>query len=97
MGPLNSKPHLEKVLRYINYALEDGGQVLCGQGIESCDLPSQNKEVKLAVGMLSNYIISCHQQYHFICNKSKGSTSRIRSWITYFDVCQNFKENTIYS
>lgn len=46
MGPLNSKPHLEKVLRYINYAVEDGGQVLCGQGVDSCDLPSHNKEVK---------------------------------------------------
>lgn len=44
MGPLNSKPHLEKVLRYVNYAVEDGGQVLCGQGVDSCDLPSQNKE-----------------------------------------------------
>ena len=26
MGALNSKPHLEKVRRYIEYAVEDGGQ-----------------------------------------------------------------------
>ncbi|KAK8407533.1 hypothetical protein O3P69_002230 [Scylla paramamosain] len=44
MGPLNSKPHLEKVLRYISYAVEDGGQVLCGHGVEILDLPPQNKE-----------------------------------------------------
>ena len=26
MGALNSKPHLEKVRRYMDYAVEDGGQ-----------------------------------------------------------------------
>ena len=26
MGALNSKPHLEKVRRYTDYAVEDGGQ-----------------------------------------------------------------------
>ena len=26
MGALNSKPHLEKVRRYMEYAVEDGGQ-----------------------------------------------------------------------
>ena len=45
MGPLNSKPHLEKVLKYITYAVEDGGRVLCGHGVDTCDLPLQNKEV----------------------------------------------------
>ncbi|XP_045131047.1 2-aminomuconic semialdehyde dehydrogenase-like isoform X2 [Portunus trituberculatus] len=44
MGPLNSKPHLDKVLKYISYAVEDGGQVLCGHGVDILDLPSQNKE-----------------------------------------------------
>lgn len=46
LGPLNSKPHLEKVMKYITYAVEDGGEVLCGHGVDILDLPPQNKEVR---------------------------------------------------
>jgi len=31
MGALNSKQHLEKVRSYMGYAVEDGGQILCGE------------------------------------------------------------------
>ncbi|KAK7076260.1 Aldehyde dehydrogenase 8 member A1 [Halocaridina rubra] len=34
MGALNSKPHLEKVRRYIKYAVEDGGKIECGEGVD---------------------------------------------------------------
>ncbi|KAG0715505.1 Aldehyde dehydrogenase family 8 member A1 [Chionoecetes opilio] len=44
MGPLNSKPHLAKVLKYITYAVEDGGEVLCGPEVDRSDLPALNKE-----------------------------------------------------
>lgn len=43
MGALNSKPHLEKVQRYVNYAVEDGGTILCGEGIDILNIPEQNK------------------------------------------------------
>ncbi|XP_071529607.1 2-aminomuconic semialdehyde dehydrogenase-like [Panulirus ornatus] len=43
MGALNSKPHLEKVRRYVRYAVEDGGTVLCGEGIDMCIIPEENK------------------------------------------------------
>ena len=33
MGALISKEHLEKVRRYVNYAIEEGGQILCGETV----------------------------------------------------------------
>ena len=35
MGALVSKEHLEKVRRYVNYAIEDGGQILCGETVNA--------------------------------------------------------------
>lgn len=45
MGALNSKPHLEKVKKYVKYAIEDGGSVLCGEGVDLLLLPEDNKQV----------------------------------------------------
>lgn len=45
MGALNSKPHLEKVKKYVKYAVEDGGSVLCGEGVDLLLLPEDNKQV----------------------------------------------------
>jgi len=33
MGALVSKEHKEKVQRYVQYAIEDGGQILCGETV----------------------------------------------------------------
>ncbi|XP_042893530.1 2-aminomuconic semialdehyde dehydrogenase-like [Penaeus japonicus] len=44
MGALNSKPHLEKVKKYIKYAVEDGGTVLCGEGVDLLLLQEDNKQ-----------------------------------------------------
>ena len=33
MGALVSKEHKEKVQRYVHYAIEDGGQILCGETV----------------------------------------------------------------
>ena len=33
MGALVSKEHKEKVQRYVDYAIEDGGQILCGETV----------------------------------------------------------------
>ena len=33
MGALVSKEHMEKVQRYVGYAIEDGGQILCGETV----------------------------------------------------------------
>lgn len=44
MGALNSKPHLEKVKEYVKYAVEDGGSVLCGEGVDLLILPEDNKQ-----------------------------------------------------
>lgn len=81
MGPLNSKPHLEKVLRYINYAVEDGGKVLCGHGVDSLELPSQSKEVMCTC--FNRYIMTCNEQYQLICNNLAHWRITIthRSWI----------------
>ncbi|CAL4060495.1 unnamed protein product [Meganyctiphanes norvegica] len=43
MGALNSKPHMEKVKRYIGYAKEDGGNILCGEGVDMLNVPEHNK------------------------------------------------------
>lgn len=43
LGALISKSHLEKVRTYINYAVEDGGTVVCGEGVDICILPEENK------------------------------------------------------
>ena len=33
MGALVSKEHMQKVRKYINYAIEDGGQIVCGETV----------------------------------------------------------------
>ena len=33
MGALVSKEHMEKVRKYINYAIEDNGKILCGETV----------------------------------------------------------------
>ena len=33
MGALVSKEHLEKVRRYVKYAIEEDGQILCGETV----------------------------------------------------------------
>lgn len=94
MGPLNSKPHLEKVLRYINYAVEDGGQVLCGQGVDSCDLPLQNKEVKctaetslLIMISIGSFVMNLELYYRI--------KIRFRGWICIFSLCVCFETQKI--
>eukprot|EP00095_Tigriopus_kingsejongensis_P012399 snap_masked-scaffold364_size194629-processed-gene-0.15 protein:Tk12399 transcript:snap_masked-scaffold364_size194629-processed-gene-0.15-mRNA-1 annotation:"hypothetical protein DAPPUDRAFT_128869" len=39
MGALNSEVHLKKVQTYIEYAKEDGGQILCGETVTTLSLP----------------------------------------------------------
>uniref|UniRef100_V9KKH3 2-aminomuconic semialdehyde dehydrogenase n=1 Tax=Callorhinchus milii TaxID=7868 RepID=V9KKH3_CALMI len=43
MGALISKEHLQKVKGYISQAQKEGGKILCGEGIESLDIPDKNK------------------------------------------------------
>ncbi|XP_045609702.2 2-aminomuconic semialdehyde dehydrogenase [Procambarus clarkii] len=43
MGAMVSKDNLETVRGFVNLALEEGGAVLCGDDIESCSLPTENK------------------------------------------------------
>ena len=35
MGALVSKEHMAKVRRYINYAIEEGGKILCGETVNT--------------------------------------------------------------
>ena len=35
MGALVSKEHMAKVRRYINYAIEEGGKILCGETVST--------------------------------------------------------------
>ena len=35
MGALVSKEHMAKVKRYINYAIEEGGKILCGETVNT--------------------------------------------------------------
>eukprot|EP00794_Sanderia_malayensis_P011433 gene11433-12626_t len=45
MGALVSKDHLEKVKRYVQLAIEEGGTILCGEGKDELpDLPDANKQ-----------------------------------------------------
>ncbi|XP_066967947.1 2-aminomuconic semialdehyde dehydrogenase-like isoform X2 [Macrobrachium rosenbergii] len=43
MGPLNSKAHLEKVQRYVHYGVEDGGTIVCGEGVDLLHLTEDYK------------------------------------------------------
>jgi len=44
MGALISREHLEKVKRYIEYAVEDGGEILCGETVDGqLELPETHK------------------------------------------------------
>ncbi|XP_045610114.2 2-aminomuconic semialdehyde dehydrogenase [Procambarus clarkii] len=43
MGALISKAHLDKVRSYVHYAIEDGGTVLCGEGVDLCILQEENR------------------------------------------------------
>ncbi|XP_041418888.1 2-aminomuconic semialdehyde dehydrogenase [Xenopus laevis] len=43
MGALISANHLEKVRSYVKKALEEGATVLCGEGVNALDIPSENK------------------------------------------------------
>ncbi|XP_060712996.1 2-aminomuconic semialdehyde dehydrogenase isoform X2 [Hemiscyllium ocellatum] len=43
MGALISKEHLEKVKGYVNLAKNEGAKILCGEGIDSLDIPDKNK------------------------------------------------------
>ena len=45
VGALISKEHKEKVLRYIQYAIEDGGTIECGHGVDDLELPERNRKV----------------------------------------------------
>ena len=55
MGALVSKEHMEKVRRYINYAIEDDGKILCGETVNVPLLEDEtgpDKEGKLSGGNL---------------------------------------------
>ena len=41
LGALVSKQHKEKVKRYIDIAVKDGGVIQCGEGVQTLDLPEQ--------------------------------------------------------
>lgn len=41
MGALNNLGHLKKVKTYIEYAKEDGGQILCGETVTTLNLPRE--------------------------------------------------------
>lgn len=43
MGALISKEHLEKVHKYVKIAQTEGAKVLCGEGVDSLNIPEQNK------------------------------------------------------
>lgn len=44
LGALNSKPHLEKVQNYVQFAVEDGGKIVCGEGVDLLILHEQHKQ-----------------------------------------------------
>ncbi|XP_006144400.1 2-aminomuconic semialdehyde dehydrogenase isoform X1 [Tupaia chinensis] len=43
MGALISNTHLEKVRSYIKKARAEGAQILCGEGVDTLDLPPKNR------------------------------------------------------
>lgn len=45
MGPLISQSHLEKVRSYVTIAKEEGGQVQCGETVDTSSLPDANAQV----------------------------------------------------
>ncbi|XP_021378179.1 aldehyde dehydrogenase family 8 member A1-like [Mizuhopecten yessoensis] len=44
MGALISKEHLQKVKGYVKIGVEEGATILCGEGVDSLDLPAENTE-----------------------------------------------------
>ncbi|XP_037084470.1 2-aminomuconic semialdehyde dehydrogenase-like isoform X2 [Pollicipes pollicipes] len=45
MGPLNNRAQLEKVRRYLQLARDEGGTLLCGEGVDpALQLPQANKQ-----------------------------------------------------
>ncbi|KAM9195414.1 2-aminomuconic semialdehyde dehydrogenase isoform 2-T2 [Mergus octosetaceus] len=44
MGALISKEHLEKVRSYVKRAQAEGAKILCGEGVDSLDLPAGNQK-----------------------------------------------------
>lgn len=42
-GAVNSKPHYDKVMSYIQFAREDGGTIQCGEGVSVLNLGPTNK------------------------------------------------------
>lgn len=45
MGPLISKEHLAKVKGYLEVAQQEGAAILCGDGVDTLELPEKNKKV----------------------------------------------------
>jgi len=42
-GAVNSEQHYKKVMSYIGFANDDGGKIVCGEGVDSLELKPQNK------------------------------------------------------
>ena len=45
MGALISKEHLAKVKGYLEVAQQEGAAILCGDGVDTLELPEKNKKV----------------------------------------------------
>jgi len=43
LGAVNSKVHYEKILKYVDIATEEGGNILIGQGVDSLQLGEKNQ------------------------------------------------------
>ncbi|KAJ1154740.1 hypothetical protein NDU88_007483 [Pleurodeles waltl] len=44
MGALISKEHLQKVRNYVKKAREEGAQIVCGEGVDTLEIPSKNQK-----------------------------------------------------
>ena len=60
MGALVSKEHKEKVQRYVDYAIEDGGQILCGETVnvpllEDEEGPDKEENGRMSGGNISMF------------------------------------------
>ena len=42
-GAVNSEQHYKKVMSYIGFVNDDGGKIVCGEGVDSLELKPQNK------------------------------------------------------
>ena len=45
MGALNSLPHYQKVKGFVDFAIQEGATIHCGQSVDELTLPAKNKEV----------------------------------------------------